>query len=194
MPAFNQLNEEEKTAISSYILNLKSKQNQKFAGKSKITDSYLQIPYTSAPNVVNKTMVGRPSKFETPEGYPAINPPWGTLSAINMNTGKLLWKVPLGDYPELKAKGIRAGTENYGGPVVTAGGLVFIAATKDEKFRAFNKRTGEILWETDLPACGFATPSVYEIDGKQYIVIAAGGGKMKTKSADVYVAFTLPTK
>ncbi|MBA2763026.1 MAG: PQQ-binding-like beta-propeller repeat protein, partial [Segetibacter sp.] len=194
MPAFNQLNEEEKTAISSYILNLKSKQNQKFAGKSKITDSYLQIPYTSAPNVVNKTMVGRPSKFETPEGYPAINPPWGTLSAINMNTGKLLWKVPLGDYPELKAKGIRAGTENYGGPVVTAGGLVFIAATKDEKFRAFNKRTGEILWETDLPACGFATPSIYEIDGKQYIVIAAGGGKMKTKSADVYVAFTLPTK
>ena len=136
-------------------------------------------------------MVGRPSKFETPEGYCTINPPWGILNAINMNTGKVVCKVPLGGYPQLKARGIRAGTENYGGPVVTAGGLVFIAATKDEKFRAFNKRTGALLWETDLPACGFATPSVYEIDGKQYIVIGAGGGKMKTKSANVYVAFTL---
>ena len=87
-------------------------------------------------------MVGRPSKFETPEGYCTINPPWGILNAINMNTGKVVCKVPLGGYPQLKARGIRAGTENYGGPVVTAGGLVFIAATKDEKFRAFNKRTG----------------------------------------------------
>lgn len=194
MPSFNHLNEEEKTAITSYILNIKSKQAGKFISRPKILDPYLELPYTSAPTIVNKTMIGRPSKFETPEGYPAINPPWGTLSAINMNTGKLLWKVPLGDYPELKARGIRAGTENYGGPVVTAGGLVFIAATKDSKFRAFHKRTGELLWEIDLPASGFATPSVYEIDGKQYVVIAAGGGKMKTKSADAYVAFTLKTK
>jgi quinoprotein glucose dehydrogenase len=194
MPAFNQLNEEEKTAVATYILDIKSKQALKFVSKPKTLDPYLDIPYTSAPTVVNKTMVGRPSKFETPEGYPAINPPWGTLSAINMNTGKLAWKVPLGDYPELKAKGIRAGTENYGGPVVTAGGLVFIAATKDEKFRAFHKRTGELLWETDLPACGFATPSIFEVDGKQYVVIAAGGGKMKTRSGDSYVAFTLKAK
>ncbi len=111
-----------------------------------------------------------------------------------MNTGKILWKVPLGDIPELKARGIRSGTENYGGPVVTKGGLVFIAATKDSKFRAFHQRTGEILWETDLPSSGFATPSLYEIAGKQYVVIAVGGGKMKTKSTDAYVAFTLKSK
>lgn len=191
MPAFNQLNEVEKTAVASYVVDLKSRQAEKFISAPKIMDPYLQIPYTSAPGVLNKTMAGRPSKFETPEGYPAINPPWGTLSAINMNTGKLLWKVPLGDYPELKAKGIRSGTENYGGPVVTAGGLIFIAATKDEKFRAFDKRTGKLLWEINLPACGFATPSIYEINGRQYVVIAAGGGKLGTKSSDAYVAFSL---
>lgn len=194
MPAFNMLNEAEKTAIASYVLDLKSKKAARFVSGPKVIDPYLQIPYTSAPGLVNKTMVGRPSKFETPEGYPAINPPWGTLSAINMNTGKILWKVPLGDIPELKARGIHSGTENYGGPVVTKGGLVFIGATKDSKFRAFHQRTGELLWETDLPSSAFATPSVYEIDGKQYVVIAVGGGKMKTKSTDAYVAFTLKSK
>ena len=118
-------------------------------------------------------------------------PPWGTLSAIDLNTGKLLWKDTLGDYPELKAKGIHSGTENYGGPVVTAGGLLFIAATADSKFRAFNKRTGQLLWETDLPACGFATPAVYEVDGKQFVVIACGGGKLGKKPGDAYLAFSL---
>ena len=100
----------------------------------------------------------------------------------------------MGDYPELKAKGIHAGTENYGGPVVTAGGLLFIAATKDNKIRAFHKRTGKLLWEADLPASGFATPAVYHVKGKQFIVIACGGGKLKTRSGDAYVAFALPDK
>jgi quinoprotein glucose dehydrogenase len=100
----------------------------------------------------------------------------------------------LGDYPELLAKGIHSGTENYGGPVVTAGGLVFIAATKDSKMRAFNKRNGKLLWETTLPAPGFATPTVYSIGGKQYIVIACGGGKLGTKSGDSYIAFALNKK
>jgi quinoprotein glucose dehydrogenase len=98
----------------------------------------------------------------------------------------------LGDYPEWKAKGIHTGTENYGGSVVTAGGLLFIAATSDRKFRAFNKRTGQLLWETSLPAAGFATPSVYEVNGKTFIVIACGGGKLKAKSGDSYIAFALP--
>ena len=133
------------------------------------------------------------NKFVTKEGYPAIKPPWGTLNAINLNTGKLEWKIALGEFAELKAKGIPAtGTENYGGAVVTSGGLLFIAATLDGKFRAINKRTGKILWETDLPAPGYATPAVYAINGKQYIVIACGGGKLNTKSGDAYVAFALP--
>ena len=187
MPGFSQLGEGEKDALASFILNVKSLQQQKFIPSSKKEDPYFKIPYTSMGSA-------RPTKFETKEGYPAICPPWGSLSAINLNSGKLLWKIPLGDYPELKAKGIHSGTENYGGPVVTAGGLLFIAATKDRKFRAFNKRTGKLLWEVDLPAAGFATPSLYQIKGKQFIVLACGGGKMKTKSGDAYVAFTLPDK
>jgi quinoprotein glucose dehydrogenase len=103
-----------------------------------------------------------------------------------------VWKDTLGDYAEFKAKGIHTGTENYGGPVVTAGGLLFIAATRDNKIRAFNKRTGKILWEADLPFSGFATPAVYNVNGKQYVVIACGGGKLFMPSGDAYVAFALP--
>ncbi|MGB6835471.1 MAG: PQQ-binding-like beta-propeller repeat protein [Candidatus Acidiferrum sp.] len=133
-------------------------------------------------------------KFLDPDGYPAIAPPWGTLSAINLNTGEYVWKINMGEYPELAAKGLKdTGTENYGGPVVTAGGLVFIAATNyDKKIRAFDKTTGELLWETKLPYAGNDTPVTYAIDGRQYVVIAAGGGKdLKSPSGGVYVAFAL---
>ena len=134
-------------------------------------------------------------KFLDPEGYPAVAPPWGTLSAIDLNTGSYVWKIPVGFYPELEAKGLRdTGTENYGGPMVTAGGLLFIGATNfDKKFRAFDKSTGKLLWEFTLPFSGNATPATYEVNGRQYIVIAAGGGKdLKSASGGVYVAFALP--
>jgi quinoprotein glucose dehydrogenase len=134
-------------------------------------------------------------KFLDPDGYPAITPPWGTLNAIDVNTGKYWWKIPLGEYPELAASGIKdTGSENYGGPLVTAGGLVFIGATVyDRKFRAFDARTGALLWEAILPYSGNATPVTYMLNGKQYVVIAAGGGKdRKSLSGGDYVAFTLP--
>jgi len=134
------------------------------------------------------------TRFHDPDGYPAVAPPWGTLNAINLNTGEYAWKIPLGEYPELAAKGMKdTGSENYGGPIVTAGGVLFIGATNyDKKFRAFDKSTGKLLWETTLPFSGNATPITYEVDGRQYVVIAAGGGKdLRSPSGGVYVAFTL---
>jgi quinoprotein glucose dehydrogenase len=133
-------------------------------------------------------------RFLDPDGYPAIAPPWGTLNAINLNTGEYAWKINLGEYPELAGKGMtNTGSENYGGPIVTAGGLLFIGATNyDKKFRAFDKSTGKLLWETTLPFAGNATPATYLVNGRQYVVIAAGGGKdPRSASGGVYVAFAL---
>jgi quinoprotein glucose dehydrogenase len=182
MPAFKQLKEEERKAISSFILNNRNEQSKKFISAPVAADSFLNMPYMGTGY----------NKFLTREGYSAISPPWGSLNAINLNTGELVWKVPLGEIPEFASKGIITGTENYGGPVVTAGGLVFIAATKDNKIRAFNKYTGKLLWESVLPASGFATPAIYQLKGKQFLVIACGGGKLKTTSGDSYLAFALP--
>jgi quinoprotein glucose dehydrogenase len=134
-------------------------------------------------------------RFMDPDGYPAIAPPWGTLSAINLDTGNYLWQIPLGEYPELAAKGLKnTGSENYGGPIVTAGGLVFIGATIfDSKFRAFDSTTGQLLWEGTLPFAGRATPATYMVQGKQYVVVATGGGSYNPAPArGIYVAFSLP--
>jgi glucose dehydrogenase len=134
-------------------------------------------------------------KFLDPEGYPAFNPPWGTFSAIDLKTGKYLWKINLGEYPALAQQGMKGtGSENYGGPVLTAGGVLFIGATVyDRRFRAFDSRSGKLLWETELPFAGVATPSTYMVDGRQYVVIAASGGRdPKSPVGGVYVAFALP--
>lgn len=185
MPAFKQLSQGEREALAAFILEQKAQQKKLFLNTpKKPEDPYYRLPYRATGY----------NKFLTKEGYPAVAPPWGTLTAIDLYRGTIAWRDTLGDYPEFKAKGIHTGTENYGGPVVTAGGLLFIAATSDAKIRAFNKRTGQLLWEADLPAAGFATPSVYEVEGKQYIVIACGGGKLHQRSGDSYVAFALPGK
>ncbi len=131
-------------------------------------------------------------KFLDSNGLPGIAPPWGTLSAIDLNTGEYRWRITLGDTESLREKGNPpTGCENYGGPVSTAGGLLFIAATKDGKFRAFDKKTGALLWETTLPAAGFATPATYEVNGKQYVVVACGGEKLGTPKGNKVVAFSL---
>lgn len=132
------------------------------------------------------------NKFLDPDGYPAVAPPWGTLNAIDLNRGRIVWQIPFGEYPALVAGGVRdTGSENYGGAVVTAGGLLFIGATNyDKKFRAFDKVTGKLLWETVLPTAGNATPATYEAGGRQFVVIAAGGGKGAPPGGS-YVAFAL---
>jgi quinoprotein glucose dehydrogenase len=132
--------------------------------------------------------------FRDPDGYPPLTPPWGTLNAIDLNKGDIRWQIPLGEYPELVVKGMKnTGSDNYGGPVVTASGLLFIGATNfDKKFRAFDKLTGKLLWETVLPAAGNATPSIYEIHGREYVVIVCGGGKNGAASGSSIVAFALP--
>ena len=134
-------------------------------------------------------------KFLDPDGYPAFAPPWGTLSAIDLKTGKYLWKISLGEYPELVAQGIKnTGSENYGGPIVTAGGVLFIGATvHDRIFHAFDSRSGKLLWQTVLPFAGMATPATYMVDGRQFVVIASSGGRDPNGPVGgAYIAFALP--
>lgn len=178
MPAFPQLQQLAVNAIIEFL----------FTG----TDTPTAAPVES-PTYLKYRFTGY-NKFLDPDGYPAVAPPWGTLNAINLNTGEYAWKIPFGEYPELAAAGMRhTGSENYGGPVVTAGGLVFIGATNhDRKFHAFDKATGELLWETTLPFSGNATPAIYEAGGRQFVVIAASGGKSRGQKGGVYVAFALP--
>ncbi|MDQ6478282.1 PQQ-binding-like beta-propeller repeat protein [Dyadobacter sp. LHD-138] len=179
MPGFTSITGEEKQALVSFLFG---DEKVEVATNSKGKKAPV-MPYKF--NGYNK--------FLDSKGYPAISPPWGTLTAIDLNTGKHLWQNTLGEFKELTAKGIApTGTENYGGPVITAGGILFIAATKDGMFRAFDKKTGKLLWQTELPAAGFATPSTYEVNGKQYVVVACGGTKLGTKKGDSYVAFALP--
>jgi quinoprotein glucose dehydrogenase len=178
MPAFPNFDDDQLCALVEFLLNGKSKE----LASSEPPPEDMKFRFTGY------------HKFLDPDGYPAIAPPWGTLNAINLNTGEYVWKINLGEYPELAVKGLRnTGTENYGGPVVTAGGLVFIGASDfDKKFHAYDKATGELLWEARLPFSGNATPAIYAVNGREYVVIAAGGGKdLKSPSGGVYVAFAL---
>jgi len=178
MPSFARLGRDGIRAVLNYVI--KGEEQELVAvGPSPMDMKYLSDGY---------------KKFLDPDGYPAVQPPWGTLNAIDLKNGEYAWKIPLGEYPELAAKGMsNTGSENYGGPLVTAGGLIFIGAScYDKKFRAFDKKTGNLLWEATLPAAGNATPATYEVDGRQFVVIAAGGGKSKDPSGGSYVAFALP--
>nr|WP_229214408.1 PQQ-binding-like beta-propeller repeat protein [Dyadobacter flavalbus] len=190
MPSFQHIAKEDRNAIVDFLLNMESKPaaNDIHSQTTEVAaQKSADFPY--APPFVNNGNV----QFRDQDNYPAIKPPWGTLNAVDLNTGEYLWKVTLGEYPELTGKGIPpTGTENHGGPIVTAGGLLFIAATYDEKLRAFDTRTGKVIWEYKLPAGGFATPATYMVNGKQYIVIAAGGTRYGLKSGGSYVAFALP--
>ncbi|ODU02604.1 MAG: glucose dehydrogenase [Planctomycetes bacterium SCN 63-9] len=170
------------------------------------TSGLLYVNSNNVPNIITLTdseaanqkahgpfrHLGYP-RFCDHEGYPGIKPPWGVLSAIDLNKGTIAWQTPLGEHVELTARGVpRTGTETFGGTIVTAGGLVFIAGTKDERMHAFDKETGKLLWEHPLPAGGYATPSTYQLNGRQYVVIAAGGaGKLGTRAGDAFVAFAL---
>ena len=177
MPSFAFLPDDQVKAISSFLLETADAEKVEIAKEDTWPYPYYFNGYT---------------RFQDEEGYPAITPPWGTLNAINLNTGEISWKVTLGEYPELMQAGTEPmGSESYGGPVVSASGLIFIAGTLDEKFRVFDSSNGDLLFETKLPAAGFATPAVYAIDGQQHVVIACGGGKLGKKSGDAYVAFSL---
>jgi quinoprotein glucose dehydrogenase len=184
MPSFAFLSPAQKRALADLVLELKPATQDPIRDQALAGEDVLGgIPYTHT---------GYNRWLDT-NGYPAVKPPWGTLNAIDLNTGEYRWRVPLGEFPELTARGIpQTGTENYGGPIVTAGNLIFIAATKDEQIRAFDKRNGKMLWQAPLPAGGYATPATYMAGGRQFVVIACGGGKMGTKSGDAYVAFALP--
>lgn len=187
MPAFGFLSADQKAALVDYLLD-----PQGALSKAARAGSHRPATVAHALGRVPFVSTGY-HRWLDPDGYPAVKPPWGTLNAIDLNTGEYRWRVVLGELPELTVRGLPpTGTENYGGPLVTAGDLVFIAATKDECFRAFDRRNGRLLWQFKLPAGGYATPATYEVNGRQFVVIACGGGKMGTRSGDAYVAFALP--
>ncbi len=188
MPAFPYLSDDNRKAIIGYLKNKELITKKVVDEKSKEVNAAAQL--ADFPYVPDYSM-NIWQRFTDMNGYNAVKPPWGTLNAIDLNTGEYLWTIPLGEFPELTKKGIPiTGTETYGGPVVTGSGLIFIASTRDERIRAIDKKTGKIVWEYQLPAGGFSTPITYEVAGKQYVAIAAGGGR-GAKPGGWYIAFAL---
>ena len=194
MPAFPKLSDADTTALLRFLNKSSAPMVLASAPAGASSKQEVESGMTPAEGEPKYRFTGY-RKFQDPDGYPAVVPPWGTLNAIDLNTGKYLWKIPLGEYPALAAKGMKnTGSENYGGPIVTAGGIVVIGATIfDSKMRAFDSKTGELLWVGDLPFAGNATPATYMVDGRQYIVIAASGQRnAKGPHGAAYVAFALP--
>ncbi len=182
MPSFGHLSKENRQSLVNYLLRT---EQVSYMVSTSSTDAKYVPPFLS-----NGTQ-----QFRDKEGYPAMKAPWGVLNAVDMNTGDYLWQVPLGEYPALTEKGVApTGTENHGGPVVTAGGLLFIAATYDQNLRAFDTKTGKVVWQYKLPFGAVATPITYMKDGKQYVAIAAGGGKYGMARGSSYLCFALPSK
>jgi glucose dehydrogenase len=181
MPAFPQLQYEAVEALAAYLY----KGVDLPAGKPDLSGGNPEYRFTGY------------RRWLDPDGYPAIATPWGALTAIDLATGKFAWRIPFGEYPELAARGQHdTGSENYGGPLVTRGGLLFIGATiHDRKFHAFDKATGKLLWETTLPFSADATPITYQVDGRQYVAIYASGGKERgAATRGVYLSFALPAR
>ena len=195
MPPFTGLSDAEVQSLVHYLTRYPQQQQRRAQSAAAANRAPAAAPRdTAAPSDMPYVTIGF-RRFLDPQGYPATAPPWGTLSAIDMNTGKYLWKIPFGAYPELAAQGnANTGSDNYGGPVVTAGGLLFIGATVfDRKFHAYDSTTGKLLWQTTLPYAGLATPATYMVNGKQYIVIAASGGQTSRKPmGGMYIAYALP--
>lgn len=194
MPGFGHLPLSQREALLGYLLG-----DEKIeAPDSVVTSDRGAGPASTGSTAATRKVpykFGGYVKFLDQDGYPAIRPPWGTLTAIDLNTGEHRWQVTLGNFQALTSEGQSpTGTENYGGPLITAGDVLFIAATKDGRFRAFDRRDGRLLWETVLPAAGFATPTTYAVGGRQYVVIACGGGKLGVEKGDRYVAFALPLR
>jgi quinoprotein glucose dehydrogenase len=182
MPAFPTITEEEKEALIAFLFDRqgRSASGPHAGGEERAGQAGRYVDVTAY------------KLFRGPDGYPAIKPPWGTLTAVDLNTGETTWTVPLGTHPELAEQGRSpTGMLSIGGPIATAGGLIFIAGTEDRKLRSFDKDTGAQLWETTLPTGAFATPATYMVGGRQYVVIAVGGGR-GTPPGDYYIAFALP--
>ena len=182
MPSFSTLSTVEKQAIVAFLWDE--------GHSTKIDSSQANFTLSNHSPFVSTGHI----EIKDHEGFPANTPPWGTLSSIDLNEGQIRWQIPLGTYPELEARGFSpTGTFNMGGPIITKGGLIFIGASMDERFHAYDKKTGALLWEFQLDAGGYATPATYEVDGRQFVIIAAGGGgKPGTKPGDKFYCFALP--
>ncbi len=190
MPSFQHISKEKRATLIDFLLDTEApaSTNADDIHKVRLAEAEEGKLFPHRPPYINNGTV----QFLDQDGYPALKAPWGTLNAVDLNTGEYLWQVTLGENPELKKGTPQMGTENHGGPIVTAGGLLFIAATKDAKLRAYNTKTGQVVWEYPLPTGAFATPITYMIKSKQYIAIAVGGGRQGTPLGGTYMAFALP--